>query len=491
MNLFALITEKRVARNTSVLMAAQIVTYASGVVYIALLARYVGTEGVGTISTAIALTGMLVLIVGPGLNTLLVRDIAADKAKAGQYATNMLFLKCLLAVPFVILTLSVARIAGYPEDTVLIIQVYVVVYLFDTLGQIPAALFQAFERMEYEASTQIVRSLANVSLSLLAIALRMPLLNIVMISALAEIGKFVLMVVIMRQRFNWRLSAVSLRAGRRLFRLSLPFGVLTILFVAQTQIGIFILSLNYPAETVGIYSAALAIITMVLIVSSAFSTAILPTFSALWVNSKRELRSFYRLCYKYLLVVGFPLGLIVMLVAEDVVLLIYGEEFRESVIVLRIMALFLFTLVGLSNGPLLSVTGKQKFFAWTQSVSVGINAILTILLVPKWGPLAAAIGFVSAGMVTFVVHSIASHRTVGLSIPWSTAGKVILATFLMGVVTAASLSWGLPWMLAAFVVAPSTYLLFVLLLGVISKTELTILASAPSPELKAEGRSSA
>jgi len=480
MAIIARLANNKIAKNTSALILGQIVSRALGIFYLAALARYLGAEGIGKISTATALSGLLVLVVGPGLDTLLVRDVAADEQRSGTYVSNMLILRGLLGIPFVLLTVAIARAARYPGDTVAIIYVYTLIYLFDRFSEILASVFRAFERMEYDAGSQIVQDLINISLSLLAIQLRQSLLAIVLVSALAHACKLLLMMALLNGRFVRPRPAISFGTSKRLLMSSLPFGVLLILHTLQAQSGTLVLSFYHTADTVGIYSAAHRLITMLLLLPLAFSTAIFPTFSGLYVHARHDLQRLYQVCYKCLLLVGFPLGLGTMLVRDKVILLIYGDGFEGSATVLMILAVFLFTLVGYSNGPLLNAAGKQRFFAWTQGLAVCANVALCILLVPTWGPVGAAIAFVLSGAGTFFVHSIACHRLLCLSMPWLTIGKVLLATSFMSLVVSISLWWGLPWLVAVFIVAPSAYGLAILSLGLVTSEELQQLAGGPA-----------
>jgi len=481
MNAIARIAKSRIARNTSALMAAQVAARALGVVYVAALAKYVGPEGIGRISTATALNGLLVLVVGPGLNTLLIRDVAADTRKADAYVGNMLFLKALLGIPFILLTVAVVHAVGYPPDTARIVYTYSLVYFIDTVGEILAAVFRAFERMEYEAAGQILRDLVNISLSLVAIHLRWPLLAIVFASVIAQLCKLVFMAVLAYGRFLRRRLAISLRACKQLFITSLPFGVLLIFLVARLQVGTFVLSIYHPEEVVGIYSAANTLIGMILLMPGAFSSALFPVLSSLHVHAQDELRRFYQLCHKLLLMVAFPLGLGTMLVGDRVIALVYGDQFQASAAIIRVIGVYLLTLAGYVNGPLLNAIGKQRFFAWTQGVAVAANALLCFLLVRRWGPMAVAATFVLVGMASYSVHSIACHRLLGLPLPWLTVGKVLLATLAMGSGVYVSLRAGLPWLVVVLVVAPIIYGAASLALGTLKREELRALSSRSGP----------
>jgi O-antigen/teichoic acid export membrane protein len=183
-------------------------------------------------------------------------------------------------------------------------------------------------------------------------------------------------------------------------------------------------------------------------------------------------------CYKYLLVLGFPLGLGTILVGEHIIRLVYGDGFDGAIPFLYILALFLFTIVGYSNGSLLNATGQQTFFAWTEGVAVGVNVIGSLILVPLIGPIGSAIAFVASGVGTFFVHSRASHQSLGMSIPWLTILRVALATGLMGVVVVIALQFGVPWLAVALGIGPLAYSLALLGLGLLRWDELKLLSSA-------------
>ena len=485
MRISLLILDKvKIAKNASALVAAQVVARALGIIYVAALARYVGARGIGAISTATALNGLLVLLAAPGFTTLLVRDVAAEPGKAASYIANMLFTRGLLGIPFALSVVAAAHFAGYASETVAIIYVYLVVYLLDSLSGILAAAFQAFERMEFDAASQIVQTVVNVSLSLLAIYLRWSLFVIVFMSLIAQLCRLLCLALLLRGRMRSGF-AINLNASKQLFIASFPFGALLVLFAMKAQLGIFVLSLRQSESAVGIYSAANAIIGVVLLVPSALSSAAFPAFSRFAAHSRPDLQNFYQLCFKYLLLLGFPLGLGLILVADKVILLVYGDKFEHSVAILRILSVFLFTMVGYSNGPTLKAIGRQRFLLWTEGLAVFANGALCLWLAPIWGPIGAAVAFVIAGIGTFVVHSFACHTFLGLSFPLLTTSKILLATLFMGLVVAASRQLGAPWLVTTFILAPLAYGLALWLLGIVKRSELLILAGAPISRLTA------
>jgi peptidoglycan biosynthesis protein MviN/MurJ (putative lipid II flippase) len=105
-----------------------------------------------------------------------------------------------------------------------------------------------------------------------------------------------------------------------------------------------------------------------------------------------------------------------------------------------------------------------------------MNILLSILLVPEWGPIGAAMALVASGIGTFFVHSTACHRQLDLSLPWRTMGKTLLATLAMGIAIYFSLHWNIPWLLIVFPIAPLVYGAAILALRIVNQDELRLLA---------------
>jgi len=106
-------TVYKIAKNTGVLLIAQIISYLISFIYILYLSRYLGPSQFGQLSTAIAFTGFFQIFTDFGLQWLLVREIARDKARAAAYLYNAGLVKAVLAVITLILIYSVINIMGY------------------------------------------------------------------------------------------------------------------------------------------------------------------------------------------------------------------------------------------------------------------------------------------------------------------------------------------------------------------------------------------
>ena len=82
-------TVQRIAKNTGVLLISQIIGRVLSFFYIMYTARYLGAEGFGILSFALAFTGIFGVFADLGLSTLTIREVVRDKSSANKYIENV------------------------------------------------------------------------------------------------------------------------------------------------------------------------------------------------------------------------------------------------------------------------------------------------------------------------------------------------------------------------------------------------------------------
>jgi O-antigen/teichoic acid export membrane protein len=474
----AIISDQRIATNTVALLFSQVASRVLGIIYLAALARYVGPDGIGKIGTGTSLCGFLVLMVAPGLDALVLRDIAADREKVASYVANGLFIRSILGIIFLLLVWFVAWAVRFPIETTAVVHAYAFVYLLDAMNEILAGVFRAFERMEFDAGSQIVRDSANFLLSLVAIYLHQSLLIIILISVLAQASRFLLLFLLARARYVRRDLKLRLKACRDLLITSLPFGVLLISFSMRFQVGLLILSFNKPASEVGFYAAAQTLLLSLLFLPTALQVAVEPIFSRLYAHAGHVLPQFYQLFYKLFMLIGFPLAIGSFLVGDQIISLVYGGGFEESFGIWRVLGIFFVALPSYANGPLLRMAGKQNVYAKIQSLAVVGYTTMCVLLVPIWGPFGAAIPFIIGEMATFIITTFISHRYMNLPLPWLTIIRVSISTLFMGIVVSLLLSLGVFWLVTVFLIAPAVFICSNVVLHTVDRSDIQLLKTS-------------
>ncbi|MCE7698134.1 MAG: oligosaccharide flippase family protein [Methanobacterium paludis] len=110
-------TVKTLAKNTTVLFIANIISYLLGFFTTLYTARYLGVEGFGVLSLALAFTGIFNVFTDLGLSTLTIREVSRNKSLANKYIGNTTVMKIFFAVLTLVLTFLTVKLLGYPQNT--------------------------------------------------------------------------------------------------------------------------------------------------------------------------------------------------------------------------------------------------------------------------------------------------------------------------------------------------------------------------------------
>jgi O-antigen/teichoic acid export membrane protein len=468
-------TARAVMKNAAVLLAGRVISIGLGVAYIAVLARYIHAVGMGKIATGTSLVSMLDVVVGFGLSEVIVRDVAADRTKADAYVPNVLLLRLLLSIALGAVILGISTIVGYPSDTRQIIYLYGFTYIFDDFTDVAFSIFNAHERMEYAAFLQTGRDVVNVALTFGAIYLRAGLVATVIASALASLLKLAASLLILRWRFVRSRLRIDPQLCQKLLIVALPFAIQSSVQLVNRQVGTFLLSLYRPAEEVGWFSAANALISYMLLLPTMFMQAIFPVFARFHVASKEAQQLAYRTSFRYLLLVGLPLCAGTIVTAGHVTALLYGQGFENAALAVRILALILGWMFGFANGALMNATGGQTIFAAMSTAGVAMNIVAAMVLIPRLGYIGASISAIVSGGFWFLPETLVCHKRVGIRVPYGLAIKAFVSAVLMASVVASLLRAGVI-LFAAIAIAPLVYGALLVVLRAVDREDWMMLA---------------
>jgi O-antigen/teichoic acid export membrane protein len=141
-------TIRTVAKNTTALFVAGVVSRGAGILYFAILVRYIQVEGLGKISTAQAIVYTLIVLVGFGFDQLIIRDVATDHERISTYVGNVALIRLVLSFVFGVLLYLIVQAFDYSYELSVIIYLYAINAIVTAFTGIGLSIFQAFERME-------------------------------------------------------------------------------------------------------------------------------------------------------------------------------------------------------------------------------------------------------------------------------------------------------------------------------------------------------
>ncbi len=156
------------------------------------------------------------------------------------------------------------------------------------------------------------------------------------------------------------------------------------------------LSLMKGDAAVGFYSAAYKLIDALSFIPMAFSTALFPVLSQLHISAQDSLKLAYQKSFKYLLLVGLPIAVATTFVADRIIVGIYSAGFSEATSVLRILIWGIpFSFLNWLLWTMLVATNRQGLLTRVTLISMVLNVVGNLLLIPKYSYTGASIATVA------------------------------------------------------------------------------------------------
>lgn len=398
-------TANKIAKNTSILFVSQIISYALSFFITIFIARYLGAEGFGTISFAIALCGILIVFTELGLSTYTVREVSRDKSLARKYSSNSLSLKIILSLFTFALIFLIVTLKGYPQTTANIIYLIGIYYILGALSSIYTSIFQAFQQMEIIAIGTIISSMVMFIGVITAIYYNTNIVIFALIYLLSNLIIFLYYLLIN----SWRLFSPKIdfdwEFWKFLIKKSLPFAMVNIFALIAFRIDAVILSFILGDTVVGWYSASYNILMALLFIPAVYATSILPVFSKFHVTSKDSLKFGYVKSFKYLSIVAIPIAVGTTFLAKDIILSIYSNAFTPSIIALQILIWAVPTIyLGYLLVNSIIAINKQNELMKILFFSMILNIVLNLIFIPKYSYIAASIITVLTELFVFILY---------------------------------------------------------------------------------------
>lgn len=377
-------------------------------------ARFLGDAGFGQFSLASAVMFVVVLLNDWGVNTYITREVAKHPEQVSKYLWNASVLKsALIFVDFVVLIVYLS-LTQYPADTIKAILIFAAYGLLSSFVQLAIGVYQAFERMEFEALVLTLEKLLITALGIFVLKQGYGLLPFCVVFVVGGFASLLLSVFLLKRFFPVHRDTVKSSIMSDLFKDSLPFGLSLLFATLYNYTGIFILSILKPAEVVGWFSAGFKLINMTNMVPLILISAVYPVLSReIFANNRERVNFLYSQGFKYLFFLALPMVTGICLITDDIVLTIFGEGFYPAIPILRVLA-FTAALVffNLYFTGLLKAANRQKTMVRLQIIALFLNMGSNLILIPKYSGMGAAWSTVLTELFIFISYLIIMRHDV-------------------------------------------------------------------------------
>ena len=369
------------------------------------VSHIINADGVGKVASAQNIVQYFVIIATLGIPEYGVREIA--KCKSSK-AINKLFSELMLLNLVSTITCSVLYVVviyfnNYFGNRAL----YLVVGISILLNIINVDwLYQGIEEYKYIA----IRSFVVKCFSLIAVFIfvreRSDYVIYALISVLAIAGNYGFNVVHLKRK--------SVKVRRHCLNLKIHFNSIFILLCTTISIELYtlldttMLTFMDVEENVGYYTVSMRIVKILIAAVTGISGVLLPRLSRYYSEGRvKECSEIVSKIFSILFFAFFPCGLGIIIVAPQLMIVLFGPSFKNGIITLRIAALLIYAL-GFSNlfgTQVLLTVGCEKKLFFSTIVGAISNICMNAILIPLYNQNGAALASViSEALVTFITY---------------------------------------------------------------------------------------
>lgn len=429
-------TVQRIAKNTIFLVIGELATTAAGFLFVMYVARYLGAEGFGILSFALAFAAIFGVFADIGLSTLTTREVARDKTLAAKYLGNIAVVKVALGVVvFGAIALTI-NLLGYPQQTINVVYFIALSVIVNAFILMFQSVFMAYERMEFVAIGRVLEGITRLGGALLVIRLGLGVVDFASVFLMAGLLCLAYSAAVSVRKFAIPKIEIDWLFWKKMLGQAWPFGLTMVFAGVIYWISSVMLSLMQGDEAVGWYSGAYRMVISLIFIFSSYSRAIFPVMSKFYASSPDSMRLVFERSVKFAIMFAGPIGIGTTLLADKLTLSILGPGFFQSIIVLKILIWYAsISFISAVFAELFNAVNKQRIVTIIAGGDSILNILLNVVLIPRYGYIGASITAVINECLILVVVLVWSHK-IGFGIPVKSLiailSRVLLASTIMG-----------------------------------------------------------
>ena len=172
---------------------------------------------------------------------------------------------------------------------------------------------------------------------------------------------------------------------------SLPLFVSILAYTIYARIDVIMIGNYLTTKDVGVYSASIKILDMVIAMLLVISSTLFPVLSQKFKSDKMAFFNISGFVSSLLTLAAYIGFILFLFIGKKMVFLMFGTEFLDvyEVFIVHLLGL-IFLFNGTVRSSMLIILGKQKFVLISSVMSAIINIILNYILIPEYGIIGAA-----------------------------------------------------------------------------------------------------
>lgn len=371
------------------------------------IAQIAGPKIYGSYSAILAVCIIFTTLSSLGLNNYLSKLVLRTSNKKKLFR-NIVYIRFLSFISF---STVCFLFLYFFMDIRLLFSIIAAGFIFITLAQVNDVFFESQLRAKIIFFYKAPAYLMGLGLKVIALYSDNVLLNL-LLANLTEYCLFYLFSLIAINNTdvtdtNKSGNRVDFRYVKVIILKALPLALSSAAVVLYTKIdNIFILKF-LDEESVGFYAAAARFSEIFFLIPTLFLPSIFPMFLKEYRINRKHFNKKINLLLYALIILGAFFSTFIILFAEKIVILVYGDQYLNSVMPLKIISLII-PLVYIDEllRRWIIITDNLAYAIQRQTIGLFVNIILNFILIPIYGLLGAAVASLISFAFSTVVFSL-------------------------------------------------------------------------------------
>lgn len=393
------------------------------------LVRLAGVYEYGVYSYCLSILGIFLSPITMGFSTLIVRNAAIHQARCEWTLLRGLLGRTIqwgLLVSMLLISIGLVIGGLYNEITPGSNNVFFVLLMLIplvTFNEFHSACLRGLRHVILgQLSDQLIVPIATLFLTALVYfyIIDTTALTLVGLQILASLCAFFVVSSLLRSRLPPAIQSVKATYQDKFWLHGLlPLMILSGSQQIESEIVILLLGQFVSVESSGIYRICAKGAAVIPFVLFALNMATAPTFSRLYaLGNSLELARLAAQTTRYAIYAALPITLLFVVVGDHVLHIFYGPDFVIGAYAMAILSIAKLFSVG--TGPtscLLNSTGYERDNLKTSLIALILTVILSLLLIPSFGLIGAAVASAISLMVRSAINAWFVFRRFGIY-PW-------------------------------------------------------------------------
>lgn len=384
-------------RNTLWLSLGDVIAKTLNFLAIVYLARTLGVAGYGELEFAITIITYFALLADGGLEIWSTRETArgVDIPHLVANTTTLRLVLSSLALVIIILLLPIFPDYTNLQPVLILLGLTLVIQALN-----PKWVFLGQEKMRLLAVGLVLAQIFFAGGMILLINSPEQIIWVSVIWLISEVISTIYFVSIYYS-FYWNgFVFPKLPEMHGALKPAITIGLMQALGIMNYNFDSLLLGFLAGVEPVGWYRAGYKPITAALGVPLTYFAGLLPAFTREASHSRDRFLELIQRAFRLTVILALPLGFGGIFIARPIILLLYREEYVQSILVMQILswsAVIVLIRATLRHGLL--AVGRQDLALRSALIAVSLNIVLNLILIPTYGMIGAALTTVFSDLV--------------------------------------------------------------------------------------------